>query len=157
MDSLPILSNLEERLQKLDVSKLVQYTAKLREIGTISKMMAPVYLRDFIVAYDTTNTMYSSAIKIDLEAQSALDAARSIAYLDKAGDWLKQKDIKDTSEARKQYIDRDPDVLQAAEMKAKTTALCVFLKNKMQEFRMAHDDVKKMSYGDNYMSPEEGY
>ena len=155
--SLPSVVNLEERLQKLDVTKLVQYTAKLREIGTISKMMAPVYLRDFIVAYDITNTMYSNAIKYDIEAQTALDQAKSIAYLDKAGDYLKLKGIKESSEARKQYIDLDEDVIAASNMKAKTAALCAFLRNKMQEFRMAHDDVKKMSYGENYMSPEEGY
>ena len=147
----------EQRLQAIDVTKIVEYTKKLREIGSINKMMAPVYLRDFIVAYDITNTMYSAAIRCDIEAQASLDTARSIAYLDRAGDYLRSKGIKESSEARKQYVDIDEGVIKASELKAKTTALCAFLKNKLQEFRMAHDDVKKMSYGDNYMSPEEGY
>lgn len=148
---------LEQRLQAIDVTKLVEYTKKLREIGSFNKMMTPTYLRDFIVAYDITNSMYASAVRCDIEAQTSLDRARSIAYLDRAGDYLKEKGIKESSEARKQYVEIDEQVIAAADLKAKTTALCAFLKNKMQEFRMAHDDVKKMAYGENYLSPEEGY
>jgi hypothetical protein len=118
--------------------------------------MAPVYMRDFILAYDVTNTMLSRAIRADLEAASAVDTARSIAYLDKAGDYLKLKNIKDSSEARKQYIEIDSDVQRANNLRAKTQAMVSFLKNKMQEFRLAHDDVKKIAYGDQYLSPEEG-
>lgn len=148
---------LEERLAKLDITKLAEYTKKINDIGSLNKMMAPLYLRDFIIAYDATNTMLSQAIKSDLEAQTILDTARSIAYLDRAGEYLKEKGIKDSSEARKQYIEIDADVVKAANVKAKTTALVSFFKNKLQEFRLAHDDVKKISYGDSYSTPEEGF
>jgi len=147
----------EARLKSIDVTKLVEYTKKIADIGSLNKMMAPTYLRDFIIAYDVTNTMLSQAIRCDLEAATVLDTSRSIAYLDRAGDFLKLREIKDTSEARKQYVDIDQDVILAANTKAKTTALVSFLKNKMQEFRLAHDDVKKISYGDPYNSPEEGF
>jgi hypothetical protein len=149
-------SLVEERLKTVDVTKLVEYTQKIRDIGSLNKMMAPLYLRDFILAYDATNNMLSHAIRCDLDAQTALDTNRSIAYLDRAGDYLKDKGIKDTSEARKQYVDIDPDVISSSNTKAKTQALVSFLKNKMQEFRLAHDDVKKIAYGDPYMSPDEG-
>ena len=150
------LQRIEENLGSLDVTKLVDYTRKIADIGSLNKMMAPLYMRDFILAYDVTNTMLSKAIRADLEASSAVDTARSIAYLDKAGDYLKLKNIKDSSEARKQYIEIDADVQRANNVRAKTQAMVSFLKNKMQEFRLAHDDVKKIAYGDQYLSPDEG-
>lgn len=156
MDETPTTA-LEQRLRSIDVTKIAEYTGKLRQIGSITKLMAPTYLRDFIVAYDITNSMYAAAIRCDIEAQTVLDTAKSIAYLDKAGEYLKTRNIKESSEARKQYIDIDADVVAAANTKARTTALCAFLRNKLQEFRMAHDDVKKMTYGDQYMTPEEGF
>lgn len=150
------LIKIEHRLQKIDVTELAQYTNKIKDIGTLNKMMAPIYMRDFIIAFDVTNNLLSMAIKSDLEASTVLDTARSIAYLDKAGEFLKEKGIKDSSEARKQYIELDEDVIKASNVRAKTQALVSFLKNKMQEFRLAHDDVKKIAYGDQYMSPDEG-
>lgn len=150
------LQRVEDRLGVIDVTKLVEYTKKIKDIGTINKMMAPVYLRDFILAYDVTNSMLSQAIRCDLEAASATDTAKSIAYLDKAGDYLKLKNIKESSEARKQYVDIDENVIRATNTRAKTQALVSFLKNKLQEFRLAHDDVKKIAYGEQYMSPDEG-
>jgi len=151
------LANVEERLKSVDVTKLVEYTRKIKDIGSLNKMMAPLYLRDFILAYDVCNTMLSHAMRCNIDAQTALDTARAVAYLDKSSDYLKARDIKDTSEARKQYIDVDEDVIAASNVKAKTEALVSFLKNKMQEFRLAHDDVKKIAYGEQYMSPVEGF
>lgn len=150
------LVKIEQRLQTVDVTKLAEFTNKIKDIGTLNKMMAPIYMRDFILAYDLTNNLLSMVIKCDIEASTALDTARSIAYLDKAGDFLKTRGIKDSSEARKQYIDLDEDVIRASNIRAKTQAMTSFLKNKMQEFRLAHDDVKKIAYGEQYMSPDEG-
>ena len=146
----------EAQLQNLDVTKLIEYTKKIRDIGSLNKMMAPLYLRDFIIAYDITNNMLASAIKCELDSDTALKTARSIAYLDKAGEYLATKGIKDSSSAREKYIDVDEDVIYASNVKAKCTALVHLLKNKMQEFRMAHDDVKKLAYADEYNSPNEG-
>jgi len=148
---------LEERLQKIDVTRLVEFTRKIKDIGGLNHMLAPQYLRDFILAYDHTNSMLSLAVRYDSEAGSHLDTAKAIAFLDRAGDYLKERDIKDSAESRKRYIDMDVDVKRAANIKAKTTALVVFLKNKLQAFRMSHDDVKKMVYTDSYQTPEEGF
>jgi hypothetical protein len=159
MSNLPVssLEKLENDLKTVDVTKLVEYSKKVKDIAGLNKMMAPLYIRDFIQAYDVANTMLSVAVRYDIQAQTALDNVRSIAYLDKAGDFLKDRGIKDTSEARKQYVDMDQDVLKASDIKAKTTALVSFLKNKLQEFRMAHDDIKKMVYSDSYNTPDEGF
>lgn len=149
---------IDQRLKRgVDVTKLVEYTKKISEIGSINNMMAPIYLKDFINAYDLANTMLSVAVRCDLEASSELKTAESIAYLDRAPDYLSQNDIKITDESKKRYVEVDEDVKKAREIKAKTTALVSFLKNKLQSFRMAHDDVKKMVYGDQYQTPNEGF
>jgi hypothetical protein len=148
---------LSERLKSIDVSKLVEYSRKIKDIGSLNHMMAPAYLRDFIMAYDYTNSMLSVAVRCDAEASSHLDSVKAIAYLDRAGEYLESKGIKDSAESRKRYVDIDEDVIKAQDIRAKTTALVVFLKNKLQAFRMAHDDVKKMVYGDSYQTPNEGF
>jgi hypothetical protein len=101
--------------------------------------------------------MLSNVIKAEIKADAFLETARAIAYLDRAGDYLKNRGIKDTSEARKQYVEIDDDVHAAIDLKAKATAMVTFLKNKLQTFRCAHDDIKKMVYADSYKTPNEGF
>lgn len=96
------------------------------------------------------------AVREDARAKAKLEFTQSVAYLEKAKSYLESKGIKDTSEARKQYIDRDDDVLSAKEEKAKTEALVVLLKGKLNELIRAHDDLKKVTYADSQMSPYEG-
>jgi len=150
------IQTVESQLETLDITKLVEYTRKIKDIGSLNKMMAPIYLRDFIIAYDIANAMLASAIKCELDADTILKTSRSIAYLDKAGDYLTAKGIKDSASARERYVDLDDDVIKASNTKSRCTALVHLLKNKMQEFRMAHDDVKKLAYADEYNSPNEG-
>jgi hypothetical protein len=151
------LTAVEQKLQTIDITKLVEYTRKIRDIGSLNKMMAPLYLRDFIIAYDLAGSMLAAAVRYDLDANTALETAKAIAYLDKAGDYLESKKIKESSAARERYVAIDADVIAASNTKAKSTALVVLLKNKLQDFRMAHDDVKKMTYGEPYQTNEEGF
>lgn len=146
----------EQRLKTIDVTKLVDYTLKIKDIGSLNNMMAPMYLRDFILGYDVANTLLSTAVRCEIEAKTALDRAKAIAYLDRAGDYCKENDIKISNGVREQYVELDSDVAAAKSLFAKSTAMVVFLKNKLQEFRMAHDDVKKMVYSDQYQTPNEG-
>lgn len=140
----------------IDVSELVHYLEKVNDIPSINKMMGAVYLRDFIKGQDIASALLAKAVKEDIRAKSRLDQAEAIAYLDKAPDYLREKNIKDSSEARKQYVDIDPDVIAAKEEKAKTEALVTLLKNKLLILRQAHDDLKKILYDDQYMTPYEG-
>jgi acid phosphatase class B len=80
----------------------------------------------------------------------------AIAYLDKASDYLKERNIKDSSEARKRYVDVDSDVIAAKDNKARSEALVALLKNKLNVLKMSHDDLKKITYGDQHMTPYEG-
>jgi len=59
-------------IDRIDVTRLAEYTNKIQEIDGINKMLAPSYLRDFINAMDITSSMLSKAIKINLENQSRL-------------------------------------------------------------------------------------
>lgn len=142
--------------QPLDVTRLAIYTNKINEISSISKMMVPTYLRDFIIGQDVATGLLALAVREDARAKAKLEFTQSVAYLEKAKSYLESKGIKDTSEARKQYIDRDDDVLSAKEEKAKTEALVVLLKGKLNELIRAHDDLKKVTYADSQMSPYEG-
>lgn len=140
----------------LDVTALAAYLEKVKDIATINKMMGASYLRDFIEGQDIAGALLAKAVQADIKAKAALEQAEAIAYLDKASEYLKLNNIKDSSEARKRYVDIDPDVIAAKENKAKTEALVALIKNKLSVLRQAHDDLKKILYGDQYMTPYEG-
>lgn len=148
---------MSNELQSIDVTKLAEYTKKISEIGSINKMMAPNYLRDFINAMDMTSSMLSRSVKTNLDSKTALDKAKAIAYLDKAEDYCTSKGIKMSNGVREAYVDLDEDVINAKDKYAATEAMVVFLKNKWQAFKNAHDDVKKISYSDTNATGFEGF
>jgi hypothetical protein len=158
MSDLTLVNKLEKDLKSLDITKVLKYNEKLEDLTLgANTMNAPLYLRDFILAYDETNVLLSKAMRYLGQAEAALKAAESIAYFDRASDFLIEKNVKDSSEARKRYIPLDPDVQAAERVKALAESMVSLLKNKMMEFRMAHDDVKKMAYAnDNNNSQYEG-
>jgi hypothetical protein len=150
------LAKIQENLKLIDVTKLVAYTKKLEQVGSFNKMMAPVLMQDFILAMDLANTMYCNALKCDSRTDNALSVAKSIAFLDKATDFLREKGVKESAEARKWYVDQDPDVIAARELKAQSEAMVAFLRNKYTEFKIAYEAVKKIAYADSYQTPYEG-
>lgn len=158
MSDLALVNKLEKDLRSLDITKILKYNEKLENLTHgANTMNAPLYLRDFILAYDETNVLLSKAMRYLGQANAALNAAESIAYFDKAPDFLLQKSVKDSSEARKKYLPLDPEVQAAERVRGLAESMVSLLKNKMMEFRMAHDDVKKMAYAsDNNNSPYEG-
>ena len=151
------LVTIESKLDKVDITSLINYTKMIGDIGKLQKVLVPNYLRDFINAIDHTNQMYLGAVKIDIDADTAVKKAEAIAFLDKATDYLKQNDLKVTDKSRERYVCIDPDVLKAKELKARSAAMVVFLRNKMHIFRHAHDAVKKIGYGDQHTTTWEGF
>lgn len=142
--------------EKVDITRLVTYVNKVQELSTINAMMAPAYLRDMIVGQDVAANLLAKAIQSDSNAKTKLEKAEAIAYLDRARDYLESKGIKDTSEARKQYVNIDDDVINAKEHRAKTEAMVAYLKSVLSQLRQAHDDLKKITYGDQNMTSYEG-
>jgi hypothetical protein len=150
------LVRVQEAVDAIDLTKIAEYTRKLKDIGSgFNKMMAPVYLRDFVIAFDVSSVMLARAIQADLQTKSELETAEAIAFLDRAPDYFKAKGEKPTVESRKAYVALDPDVIQAKELQAKTTALVSLLRNKVIEFREAISAIKTLQ-SDGYLSPHEG-
>ena len=141
---------------KVDVTRLATYVNKIQELSSISKMMAPVYLQDYIIGQDVAASLLAKAMQADSRAKAKVEQAEAIAYLDRAKDYLESRGIKDTSEARKQYVNIDDDVLKAKDERAGTEALVYLLKSKQSQLRQAHDDLKKIAYGDQNLTPYEG-
>lgn len=150
------MSEDNKQVATIDVTRLAVYLDKVREIASINKMMGATYLRDFIEGQDVAGQLVARAVQADLKAKSRLEQAEAIAYLDYASDYLKSKGIKDSSEARKRYVDIDEGVLEAKDKKAQTEALVSLMKNKLSVLRQAHDDLKKILYGDSHMTGYEG-
>lgn len=141
---------------KVDITQLADYVNKIRELSSVSKMMAPVYLRDYIIGQDVAANLLAKAMQADSSAKARVEQSEAIAYLEKARDYLESKGIKDTSEARKQYVNIDEAVLAAKDKRAQTEALVSLLKSKLSQLRQAHDDLKKIAYGDQNLTPYEG-
>lgn len=146
----------EKQVATIDVTRLAVYLDKVRELASINKMMGATYLRDFIEGQDIAGAMLARAIREDAKAKAKLEHAEAVAYLDNASDYLKSKGIKDSSEARKRYVDVDENVVTAKDKKAQTEALVSLMKNKLSVLRQAHDDLKKILYGDQHMTGYEG-
>ena len=140
----------------VDVTSLATYLDKVKDIASINKMMGATYLRDFIEGQDVAGTLLAKAIQADIRAKARVEQAEAIAYLDRASDYLRERSIKDTSEARKMYMCIDPDVMKAQDDKARSEALVSLMKGKLSILRQAHDDLKKFLYGDSHMTQYEG-
>lgn len=150
------MSEDNKQVATIDVTQLAVYLGKVKEIASINKMMGASYLRDFIEGQDVAGQLLARAVQADIKAKAKLEHAEAIAYLDYAADYLISKGIKDSSEARKRYVDIDEGVMQAKDNKAKTEALVSLMKNKLSVLRQAHDDLKKILYGDQQMTNWEG-
>ena len=144
------------QVTSVDITSLAQYLEKVKDLSSINKMMGPTYLKYFIEGQDVAGSMLAKAVQSDIKAKAHLDKVESIAYLDKAADYLKERGIKDSSEARKRYVDVDPEVLEAKDHKAKTEALVHLLKSKLSVLRQSHDALKKILYADQSGTAWEG-
>lgn len=138
---------LEEIQNSMDMTRIIQYTKKIEEINPgLSVDLATLYLKDFLTAMDITNALLADVVKFDIQAKTALKKAEAEAFLDRAADILKAKGCKDSAEARKRYVDTDPEVAIASDNYAQSQALTQFLKNKLSIFTCAHNDVKKIAF-----------
>jgi len=141
----------------VDVTRIAQYSKLISQIGQgMNKMKAPLFIRDFSIAYDITSNLLFDVTRRNLRAEHDLEIAESIAYLENARAYLEAHGIKDSADARKRYIPLDPAVIKATSIKNETEALASFLKIKLNEFKMSVEAVKKIAYGDIYLSPDEG-
>jgi hypothetical protein len=155
-NSLVPLEEIENKLKMVDLSKLNEYTRKLNDIEeAVSKNLAPVMMRDFIMAQDISSVMLARATQAEMMAKAAIDTAEAIALLDKADAYFEAKGQKPTADLRKAYVILDSDVVAAKELHAKATAIVLLLKNKSYQFKNAFDAVKQINK-DAQQTPWEG-
>lgn len=141
------ITKIESDLRNLDLGRLAEFDARIDGMITgMNTLNAPMYLRDFAMAFDASNSMLAKATRALGKAQIALKNAESVAYFDGAPEFLAARGVKDTVEARKQYVPMDTEVQKASEIVSMAESVVGFLKNKLQVYRFAHDDVKKSAY-----------
>lgn len=145
---------MDDKPIKYYIEQIAKYSEIVKNLAKGSNpMMAPMMLQDLLVAMDLVNVALGKAIMAEALASARLKRAEAEAYHHRASSFLQDNQVKETSEAKKYYIPLDPEVQSALQNKAKTEAISVFLKNKLQEFRYAHDDIKKMAYSADYKNP----
>jgi hypothetical protein len=146
-------------LESDDFLKVLEISKKIHDIARHSNTMyAPSLMKDFIVGIDITVNLLARAVKEEALASHNYKREEALAYFERAPEYLKSQGVRESSEAKKMYAAVDDDVTEAAEAKAKAEAVVVLLKNKLQELRMAHDDVKKIAYASDYNnSANEGF
>ncbi len=143
-------------LDAIDLQVVAEYSRKLKDVGNaFNKIMAPTFIRDFIVGYDVISVQLARAIETEIKAKAFLEQTEAVAYLDKAPDFFKQRDEKPTVESRKAYVAMDPDVLKAKDLHARSVAMVSLLKSKAIEFKAAIDATRDLAR-DGYMTPHEG-
>jgi len=140
-----------------DITRVAEYSNKLATIAHITRATAPLYLQDFSIAYDITNTLLYEASSKDAMASNELEMAESIAFFEGATEYLERMKVKESAEARKKYVPLDPGVQAAANKKAQTSAMVTLLRNKLQSFARGIECVKKIAYSDGYTSQDEGF
>lgn len=139
------LHNDLDSFEKSEVFNEVQrYLSKLGELRNITQMTVDGYLTDFLVAQDVTSTAISQSVYYENKAKALLDEMRSTAFFERAENYLKSKGLKITAEARKQYIDLDPDVIAAKDVYARCLATSELFKNRLWAFKYAHSDAQQM-------------
>jgi hypothetical protein len=128
----------------VDMTEVLAYANKVSELPTVNSITGPFYMKEFLAAF---NLASHHASRVSLEYERARDAsrrARAVAHLDRAPEWLEKMGRKVTEGACEQYVERDPDYIQAREREAYLKALMELLDNYIHLFKSAHDDAKKI-------------
>ena len=133
------------------MERIAKYSENVKNLSRgANPMLAPMMLQDVLAGMDVINEAISKAIVAEMHATAELKKAEAEAYHDRAPAYLREKGIKETGDAKKYYVQMDDAVQAAMRRKAQAEAILVFLKNKLHEFRCAHDDIKKMAYSQDY-------
>lgn len=128
----------------LEMSTLKDYEAKLSALTSITHHNGPLYMQHFLEAFSLAAS-FSAKITHELEkAKDASKRARAVAHLRTAHEWLAANGKKVTESACEQYVEMDHDYAQARELEAYLKALSEYLEKKVELFKAAHDDVKKI-------------
>lgn len=133
----------------LDVSELVKYDKMKRDLAHIDIITGAALMRDFLNAYEIAADL---AIKAKYMLEGAVENMKheeAKAVLERAPKYFEEnetlsKSIKDSKSLRETYLQLDEQYRNSKEKVAALKALVRLLDNKVDSYRMAHDDAKKI-------------
>jgi hypothetical protein len=128
----------------LDMTAIFEYEQMIHAIATINNINGAFYMREFLNAKDLASSYYCRLMYDFERAKNKAKEAYAIAYLVNSEEYLKEKGVKSTDEAKKQYSQLDPAYQAAKDNQDKLEALVTLMGNKVKKFQDAHDDVKKI-------------
>ncbi len=134
---------------KVDFSSLQDSEALKADLVSIDLVSGPMYMQTFLEAFE-------KVARIGIEAHRLLDGAKNevnhqeaLAKLERAPLYFEvngtcKGGVKDSGALRETYLSLDGQYLAAKERVDMLTALVKFLDNKLDAYKMAHDDSKKI-------------
>lgn len=128
----------------VNMTEIYEYEKMVHAIATINNMNGAFYMREFLNAKELASSYYCRLMYDFEQAKNKAREAAAIAYLVNADEYLKERGIKSTDEAKKQYIQIDPDYKLFKDRQDQYEALMTLMQNKVKKFQDAHDDVKKI-------------
>jgi hypothetical protein len=131
----------------LDMTKIYEYESMIHAIATINNMNGAFYMREFLYAKEMASSYYCKLMFEHEQARNKAKEAAAIAYLERSEVYLKERGVKSTDESKKQYIQIDVTYKKAKDKQDMYEALMILMRNKVDKFQAAHDDVKKIYDG----------
>ena len=141
----------------VDLASLQIYDARKMDIQSIDLVNGPLYMRDFLAAFEAAAKMAIRARKKYEDAKTEAKHQEAKAKLERFTAYYEANKatlgaLKDSSSLRDAYVDLDQDYMDAKERVNALQALTAYLDNKTESYRMAHDDAKKI-YGQLQSGP----
>jgi hypothetical protein len=128
----------------IDMSDIYRVEAMFDEITRINSMNGPYYMQEFLKGKELASSYLCKLIFEYEQAKNQTKESYAIAYLEKAEEYLKLRNIKSTDEAKKQYVQIDEAYKKAKDKEDALKALMTLMSNKMDAIQSAHDDAKKV-------------
>ena len=134
---------------QLDLTQVKKYENLQKDLISIDVVSGPMYMRDFNAAYELVARMvariereYEQAILRRKQEEAKAKLERAPKYFADHPEFM--GNLKDSFSLRESYADVDPLHLEAKEAEIALQALLAYLKCKMDFFRSAHDDSRKI-------------
>lgn len=128
----------------LDVTDLYKYERWVRELSQLTTYTGPMFMQELLEAFNIASHLAARVVHEYELARDNAKRARAIAHLEAGPQWLIAQGRKVTESACEQYVEMDADYIKAREREAYLKALLELLENKIQYFRSAHDDAKRI-------------
>ena len=134
---------------QVDLTKVLKYDAQLLDLTSVDVVSGPMFMRDFNIAYDKMAQIVSNITKMYEDAVENRKHEESKAILERAPEYFAKNDtmngkLGDSAALRKTYVHLDEKYMKAKERENALKALLLYLDKKLDSFKMAHDDAKKI-------------